>query len=472
MEPLGRRVIVTLCAGLIALAATGRASAFTRQDLMLHMDDGVDLGATLYKPTTGQAPYPAIVMLHGLGTTRQQVDSIAQGFAGSFAVLTFDARGHGQSGGLVSVDGPREVADTRAVYNWLAARPDIDPRRIGAWGISLGGGAVLRSLVEGVPWTAVAVLQTWTDLYTALAPQNLSKSGAIYSLLSSVPQSKRDPTLQAIEQDALASRNLPALHAWAAQRSSRAQLSHVTTPIYFFQGRRDFVFDREQALAGYRLVRGPKELYIGDFGHAPSTFPGPDVNAVVNEGFNFFLRWVLVPPGIPPLRYPISVSPDPWRGKARGFKTLPRTRTVKVPFAGRDTFTGRGKAKRTSGRLKVRLETFGSARVRVRAKLSGGWSRVVAVLTAKPRRGKTIVVSDGGINTSAMSGTHTLTIRMIDDATVIPRGSTLTLTLASNSLAQDPNNLLYLDLPMPAGAKVSLGAAQLTLPVLRKPISR
>jgi hypothetical protein len=108
----------------------------------------------------------------------------------------------------------------------------------------------------------------------------------------------------------------------------------------------------------------------------------------------------------------------------------------------------------------------------VKAKLGGGWSRLVAVLTAKPRRGKTILVSEGGINTAGMSGTHTLTIRMIDDATLIPRGSTLTLTLASNSLAHDPGNLLYLELPMPAAAKISLGPAQLVLPVLRKPISR
>jgi hypothetical protein len=61
---------------------------------------------------------------------------------------------------------------------------------------------------------------------------------------------------------------------------------------------------------------------------------------------------------------------------------------------------------------------------------------------------------------------------MIDDATVIPRGSRLTLTLASSSLAQDPNNLLYLDPTMPRGAKVSLGPAQLVLPVLRKAVSR
>ena len=96
----------------------------------------------------------------------------------------------------------------------------------------------------------------------------------------------------------------------------------------------------------------------------------------------------------------------------------------------------------------------------------------VLPLTAKPRRGKTIVVSEGGVNTSGMSGSHTLTIRMIDDATLIPRGSRLTLTIASSSTAQDPGNLLYLDLPMPSTAKVTLGPALLTLPVLRTPISR
>jgi fermentation-respiration switch protein FrsA (DUF1100 family) len=468
MQSLGRRVIVALFACLVALAASGRASALTRQDLMLHMDDGVDLGATLYEPTQGSAPYPAIVMLHGLGGTRQEVDSIAQRFAGNFVVLAFDARGHGQSGGLVSVDGPREIADTRAVYNWLAARPEVNSRAIGAWGISLGGGAVLRSLVEGLPWSAVEVLDTWNDLYSALAPQDLTKSGAIYALTNSV---KLDPSVQAIEQDAIASRNLGVIRQWAAQRSSRALLSQVTTPMYFFQGRRDFVFDIGQALAGYRLVKGPKQLYIGDFGHSPSTFPGPDVDTVVGEGSVFFLRWLLHPP-IPPLRNPIQISPSPWHGKAQAFKQLPATRSLRVAFSGRSSFTARGKFVRTSKRLQTRVETFGSARVRVQARLSGGWARVVAVLTAKPRHGKTIVVSEGGINTSAMSGRHTLTIRLIDVATLIPRGSRLTLTLASSSLAQDPGNLLYLDPTMPSGARVRLGPAQLTLPILRRPISR
>ena len=472
MHLLGRRAIVILCAALIALAATGRASAFTRQDLMLHMDDGVDLAATLYEPSGAppQQGFPAIVMLHGIGGTRQDLDAIAQQWANTFVVLSFDARGHGQSGGFVTVDGPREIADTRAVHDWLAARPEIDSHAIGAWGSSYGGGAVLRSLIEPnpIPWAAVELLDTWNDLYSALAPQNLTKSGAIYALTSGV---KLDPAVQALVQDAIASRNLDELRQWAAQRSSRPMLSRVTTPVYLFQGRRDFVFDLAQAKAAYRLLKGPKELYIGDFGHSPSTFPGPDIKTVVAEGGTWFIRWLIHPP-IPPIRYPVHISPDPWAGKPRQFKKLPPTRSLRFAFTGTTAFAVGGKAQRTSGRLKRLVETFGPARVRVKAKLSGGWSRVVAVLTAKPRRGKTIVVSEGGINTSGMSGTHTLTIRMIDDATVIPRGSKLTLTLASSSLAQDPNNLLYLDPTMPAGARISLGSAQLTMPVLRTPISR
>ncbi|HZE29083.1 MAG TPA: alpha/beta fold hydrolase, partial [Gaiellaceae bacterium] len=158
--------MLIVCASLVALCASGRASAGT-QELTLHMDDGVDLAATLYEPSTAAPPagYPAIVLFHALAGKRQDLAAVAQRFTDPFAVLTFDLRGHGQSGGLVSIDGPREIADTREVYDQLAARPEIDKTKIGAWGLSLGGGAVLRSLVQGVPWAAVETVQTWTDLY-------------------------------------------------------------------------------------------------------------------------------------------------------------------------------------------------------------------------------------------------------------------------------------------------------------------
>jgi predicted acyl esterase len=470
LDAVGRRVIVACCAGVLALVATGRAAAFGKAEVTLHMDDGVGLAATLYEPSA-PPPYPAIVLFHSLGGKRQDLDFIAQRWADTFAVLSVDARGHGQSGGLVSIDGPREIADTRAIYDWLAARSEIGDRAIGAWGISLGGGAVLRSLVEGVPWNAVEAVQTWTDLYSALAPQNLSKSGVVYQFLSSVPQDRLDPSVLALKDDALASRNLDRLRQFASERSSRSRLSQVTTPVYLFQGRRDFAFDIGQATAGYRLLKGHKRLYVGDFGHAPSTFPGPDVNAVLYDGESWFFRWLVRPPQRP-IRYPVTIAPDPWHGKALRLKRVPATRNLRLTFRGRTSLEAREKSVRTSRRLATRTETFGSARVRLTARLSGGWSRVVAVLTARPRHGKAIVVSEGGVNTSSLRGTHRLTIRLLDDATLIPPGSRLILTLASSSAAQDPGNLLYLDLPMPPKARVVLGPAQLVLPVLQKPVSR
>ena len=433
------------------------------------MSDGVQIVATLYKPDA-PGTHPAVIMFHGLGGKRQDLDAIASRFASSFVVLTVDMRGHGQSEGFVSVDGPREIQDVREIFAWVAALPSVDHTAIGAWGMSLGGGALLRSLVEGVPWAAVETVETWTDLYGALAPQNLSKSGAIYQLLNSVPPERLDPSVKAIEQDAIASKNLPALRAFAAARSSRPLLSQVHTPLLMAQGRRDFAFDIDQATAGYRLVKGPKQLLIGDFGHSPSTFPGPDYDAVVGADMSWFIRWLLHTPLRP--YSPIALSPDPWRGKLRPYKTLPATLGAHVSFGGTNTVTGVAKAVRSSGRTHSRLETFGAGSLHVTARLSGGWQRLVAVLTARTPKHKTIVVSEGGVNTTGLSGRRKLTIRLISDATLIPSGSRLTLTLASSSMAQDPGNLLYLDLPQPPGARVVLGPARLDLPVLRKPVSR
>jgi len=435
------------------------------------MDDGIGLAATLYEPAGAPPPsgYPAIVLFHGLAEKRQDLAAVARRFDGQFAVLAFDARGHGQSGGRTSISGPREVADARAVFQQLAARSDVDDAKIGAWGISMGGATVLRSLVEGVPWAAVEVAQTWNDLYRALAPQSLAKSGAIFQFLSSVPADRLDPSVAAIREDALASRNIAALRAWGDARSSRKLLSQVRTPVFFFQGRRDFAFDVAQAKAGYALVKGPKRLYIGDFGHAPSTFPGPDFNHLTTLGLQWFQRYLV---GASPSIAPVALAPNPWRGKPRTFKGLPPTRRLSIALPGTDRLAGAGRALRTSGRFTGRAETFGSATVRVTAKLSGGWSRLVAVLTAQPWKGRELVVTEGGVNTAGLSGTRRLAIRLIDTVTVIPKGAQLRLTLASSSLAQNPGNLLYLNLPMPRAARIALGPARLTLPILRKPASR
>ena len=465
-----------LCAAHVAalVLVVGEASGSTTsvQDLSIPMDDGVTIAATLQLPDAAPPTggWPAIVFLHGLSGTRQPMSALASayGFTGSYAVLTFDARGHGQSGGLVSIDGPREIADTRAVFQWLADRPDVDGNNIGAWGISYGGGAVLNSLVAGVPWNAVFTVETWTDLYSALAPQGLVKSGLVAGLAGSIPEARRDPSLAAVQAAAFAG-NAALVKPWAAERSSLSKLGAVTTPVFMAQGRRDFLFGIDQGARAFQRLKGPKALYVGLHGHAPSTFPAADTGVLMMRAREWFDCWLVNAACNAPAAS-VYVAPESFNGQvARRGATLPPVSPNVVAFPGVSTFAKTGKAVRSAPMRKA-VEVYGSPTLKTSVAASGGWSRLVAVLTARTPQGTEIVVSAGGVPTKP--GVQKLTIRLASQATFIPRGSRLTLTMGSSSLAQSTSNLLYLDLPMAATARVRVGSAVLRLPGLRTPVTR
>jgi fermentation-respiration switch protein FrsA (DUF1100 family) len=468
--------VKSFCAVLAAtflLVGDASGSASSQQELSIPMDDGTSIAATLYLPE-GSPPgagWPAVVFMHGLAQTRDSMNALATayGFVGQeYAVLTFDARGHGQSGGLVTIDGPREVADTRAVHAWLGARPDVDESSIGAWGMSYGGGAALNSLVAGVPWGAVFTVQTWTDLFTALMPQGLVKSGLVAGLAASIPDARRDPSLAALQAASFAG-NVAAVRPWAEERSSLSRLGSVTTPVFMAQGRRDFLFGIDQGSLAFQRLRGPKALYLGLHGHAPSTFPAADTGTLMTHAKRWFdchLRSTLCDPA------PASVylAPEGFSGRVVRRGSLPPVSPTVVAFPGVVTFARSGKFVRTSAPLRRAVEVYGTPTVRAAVAASGGWSRVVAVLTARTPQGKEIVVSAGGVPTK--NGLQRVTIRLASQATFIPRGSRLTLTMGSSSLAQSASNLLYLDLPMAPTARVRIGNAVLTLPGLRTQVTR
>jgi predicted acyl esterase len=439
------------------------------------MDDGVSLAATLYVPS-GTAPaggWPAVMLFHGLGGTRASMAPIAESFLANdgYAVLAYDARGHGESGGLVTLDGPREMKDLRAAFAYLTGRADVSDTNVGAMGFSYGGGAVLRSTVEGVPWKAIVPAITWTNLYDALAPQGLPKSGAIASFLQSVQH--WDPATYALAQDTLRRQNLDSVRAFAAERSSLPGLKGVTTPAFFIQGRRDYAFDIAQAKAGYKAVAGPKRFYLGGLGHPPASNPAEERPHYLGEAHDWFDRFLKGLPNGIDTRKPIEIAPDPWTGKTFGYRSFPKVKTRTLALNGKSTIDANGKVVRTIKLPKRPLEVFGSASVKVKLSSTSGWPHLVAVLSALTPGGSETVVSEGGVVTSSLTGQSTsVTIRLIDDATLIPAGSRLRLTLASSSTAQNIQNLLYLDVGMVQSAKLTVGPATLRLPVLAKRVSR
>jgi predicted acyl esterase len=470
--PARRALVVVLVALAAALLAAAPAGAFSRQDVTISSADGTPLAATLTLPDA-PAPlgdWPALIFMHGLGGNRSGTLAIAQqmGIGERYAVLAFDARGHGQSGGLIGIDGPKEIADVKAVFAWLRDRPDVADARIGGWGVSYGGGAAWGSLAAGVPWAALEIWMGWVDLRAALLPQGLAKTGVIAGFLGSLDPKRVDPEVFAV-RDAAYSGNLAPVLPFAAARSSLPALKGVKTPVFVMQGRRDFAFGMEHALAAYRALAGPKQLWFGLAGHAPSRAIAADTPAMLAEGARWFDRFLRGDTAAP-LPKPVAISPESWKGQPVRFAGLPRVTTTRTAFPGRAAFAQAGRLQRALPRLARPTEVFGSPVVQVGASATGGWSRIVAVLSARTPGGTEIVVAGGGV--PARPGKRTYRIALGSQATFLPKGSRLTVTVASSSLAQSPGNLLYLDLPFAATARLAVTAGALVLPRLATPVSR
>ena len=467
--------ILLVAAVFLALPAAAHAANFTRTDGAVTMDDGVAITYTLYEPTTPKpaAGYPAIMMFHGLGGSRQDMNTLAENsFANEgYAVLTFDARGHGASGGLFSLDGPREIADFKALFAWLTARPEIDGKHVGAWGISLGGGAVWRSIVDGIPFAAGEVVETWTDLISALAPQGLAKTGLIFGFLQAVPTDRTSPDVLAVKAPALASDLSSTVTSFALQRSSRQALSTVTMPMFLFQGRRDYAFDIDQAWQGYKLLKGPKRLYIGDFGHPPSTFPGPDISVVLGEGGDWFARFLKNEPNGIDKRKPVELAPSPWKEAGTvSYPALPPTKRLAVTLRGSNTIGASGKVVRAVAIPRTLLETFGSPTVTATLSSRTAFPHLVAVLSARLPDGSDYVLGEGGVPLKLSKTPKPVTIRLAFWANTLPAGSKVHLTLAAASTAESPGNLVYFS-SVPDGSTLTVGKVTLTVPLLAKPIS-
>jgi predicted acyl esterase len=482
-RPVRKRILATLAVSGLALIGSAGAAAgtFGKQDVAIAMDDGVRIAATLYTPDGAPpaAGWPAVMMLHGIGGRRDgpyagtTMNGIGERFFASegYAVLTFDARGHGASGGLFSADGPREMQDMRALFRWLAERPGIDGAHIGAFGVSLGGGAIWRAAIEGVPFAAIVPVIAWTDLYDALMPGGLAKSGAVLQFLQAVPAERIAPAVTAVRDDAISSRTTQALLGFARERSSRHSLSTLRVPTLILQGRRDFAFDIREASTAFAALRGPKRLYIGDLGHAPAANPPAEVEHYMAQTRAWFDRFLKGMPNGIDTRPPVEVAPDPWTGRTFQYRGLPPTKVLSASANGRSTIASADKVVRTLKLPQRMVETFGAPTVRVSASSSTAWPHLVTVLSAITPAGDEIVISQGGAKTTLSATAKTVSMRLISQATVVPRGSRYRLTIARSSTAQNSRNLLYLDTGAEPSARVTIGRVQLKLPILKKPIS-
>jgi alpha-beta hydrolase superfamily lysophospholipase len=466
---VGRRVAL-LAAAVGALVVTPPAGAAT-QELTLTASDGTPLACALVEPD-GTAPatgWPGVMLFHGLGGGHQDLEPLATQLLApaGYASLACDARGQGASGGLFGLAGPRDKQDTKELFSWFAARPEISDSQIGALGVSLGGGAVWNATVAGVPFKAIVPMITWTNLAAALVPQGLARSGLVQYLAQLVPESRWDPELLAATTSLLASSNSTQVNALAAARSAGPQLGSISTPTLLIQGRRDFLFDADQALAAYRALTGPKRLYLGDLGHPPGASPvsAPDLSIYATEALKWFDRFLKgTANGID--KPQVELGHDPYDGKTTSYPGLPPIKTASVSLPGTATIEPGGKVVRGVRLTGGPHETFGASTVTVRYSNAKGWDRLVAVLAVA---GNSTPISVGGVRLGKPDGVAT--IRLPNESVLVRAGARLVVYLGATSTVQSASDTLYVS-DVPSGSSITIGRATLKLSVLKRAVSR
>jgi dipeptidyl aminopeptidase/acylaminoacyl peptidase len=131
------------------------------RDVTFTNADGLTLRGW-YVPSQNRA---AVVLVHGFADNRAQLLFEARALArAGYGVLLFDLRAHGESGGDRVTWGDLERRDVTAALDFVAARPDVDPARLGLFGFSMGGTTALLVAEHDARVKAVAAAGAYPAL--------------------------------------------------------------------------------------------------------------------------------------------------------------------------------------------------------------------------------------------------------------------------------------------------------------------
>jgi ABC-2 type transport system ATP-binding protein len=330
---------------------------FTQTNPTVTMSDGVGLAATVYTPsgTPPSGGWPAVVMMHGWGGNRSEFNGIAPLFAShGFVVLTFDARGFGQSGGQTGLAGSRDILDVYQMMMWLIQDQGVSPNRIGLTGISYGAGRSILAAADdssssfndptlfgtlrgGLPpkVAAIAPIAGWTNLEYALYPNRVMKMSfdtGLYAVGANPASNNYPPTLTEWMAEGITGLNTQDFANGLEARSvtsTPAWQSLAETPMYAFQAWKDELFPAEQVVPLFEgaaenpssslynsTAAGADRLYLGSFGHAGATF-GANEGEYIFEQVLYFMEQQLQHETTPLSTQPrVGVSPETWNGSS------------------------------------------------------------------------------------------------------------------------------------------------------------
>ncbi|MFD6418184.1 alpha/beta fold hydrolase [Streptomyces sp. NPDC060194] len=203
---------------------------------------------------------PAVLLAHGFGNTKESVRAQAEGLArNGYAVLTWSARGFGQSTGKIGMNDPKgEVSDARRLIDWLATRPEVqldkkgDPR-LGMAGASYGGAVSLLTAGHDDRVDALAPQITYWNLADAFFPGGVYKklwAGVFFSTESTGTGgcgNFEQDICAMYERVAVSGKPDAAARKLLEERSPKAVGDRIDVPTLLAEGQTDSLFPLGEA---------------------------------------------------------------------------------------------------------------------------------------------------------------------------------------------------------------------------------
>jgi dipeptidyl aminopeptidase/acylaminoacyl peptidase len=128
-------------------------------------EDDITLKGWFVKPAHPASKAPVIIICHGVGANKSDFTELAVALSRrGYFVLLFDFRAHGESGGSRSSLGYHEQKDIAAALDLLKSRPEVDPKRVGIYGFSMGASTAILAAARTHAFSAVVVDSAFTSL--------------------------------------------------------------------------------------------------------------------------------------------------------------------------------------------------------------------------------------------------------------------------------------------------------------------
>jgi fermentation-respiration switch protein FrsA (DUF1100 family) len=249
--------------------------------------EGETLRGWLYFPANIKPgrKLPGIVTANALSGIKEiNLPQYAERFAAAgFVTVIFDYRYWGESSGEPRFHvAPMEFrTDTSAALTFLAQQPEVDPNRIGGWGISMGGQNMLFLATWELRFNAIVATSTGISNPTQEAPLSPEAAMAKYDQLAAAAKTERR-----------ARAGIKTMQAWCPQPAEGCVLP-VKEAYDFYETARKTIapeFENKMTSTSFQNLIDDDSTFAIHLAKAPILIVHPDRDVVSVDNVLFYFK--------------------------------------------------------------------------------------------------------------------------------------------------------------------------------------